>query len=170
MEGLKILYAKFLSVQISATVHAQDTISEGRKLVLKCQLLCLVWFDCWTQVSSFPRAVVITDPLSWKGSFLTSFLLFRVTYLRYPVHLLHTSTLYKPHSSCDLHLWILELVLHSLRSLGAGHRALGSFWWRDKSDALMAVPLGGVVFILIGRLGSPLVQQNIWFENCILWV
>lgn len=36
MEGPKFLYAKFLSVQISATLNAQDLVTGDGKLVVKC--------------------------------------------------------------------------------------------------------------------------------------
>lgn len=43
MEGPTFLYAKFLSVQISATLNAQDLVMRDGKLVVKCWFLCLVW-------------------------------------------------------------------------------------------------------------------------------
>lgn len=36
MEGPKFLYAKFLSVQISATLNAQDLVTGVGELVVKC--------------------------------------------------------------------------------------------------------------------------------------
>lgn len=36
MQQLKFMYAKFLSIQFSATIHTQDIVLEDGKLVVQC--------------------------------------------------------------------------------------------------------------------------------------
>lgn len=83
--------AKFLSVQIFAPVHAQDTEMMGD--LIKCWFLCLLWIRVLNSGSLLPEAFVITDLFSYKGTFLASFLLCCVTQLRFFVNSVCTWTL-----------------------------------------------------------------------------